>query len=232
MPLGFARGRLARRVKRTDVTRDSSSRAVFRSTAPRTPPAPPTNSEECGKKPPQEETGDEAKTKVQRFLRILAKKSERNGRNRNLRNSDSGNRNDDDALDPFFLPRINVSKHSIIQNTKHTMRVDCAGGCLGWIRQAGAMAAAFYADWTAIARRCVERLSLHPSPHAGALSWTSSGGYQLSRGLNWGLFLRPRSGTSGWPHRNGTDRNGSEQIGSDRKLNLGEDESQARTAAV
>ena len=42
----------------------------------------------------------------------------------------------------------------------------------------------------------------------------------LSRGLK-GLFLRPRIGTSGWPHRNGTDRNGSEQIGSDRKLNLG-----------
>jgi len=61
-----ARGRLARRVKRTDVTGDSSSRAVFRSTAPRTPPAPPTNSEECGKKPPQEETGDEAKTKALR----------------------------------------------------------------------------------------------------------------------------------------------------------------------
>ena len=68
MPLGFARGRLARRVKRTDVTRDSSSRAVFRSTAPRTPPAPPTNSEECGKKPPQEETGDEAKTKAKQGL--------------------------------------------------------------------------------------------------------------------------------------------------------------------
>ena len=25
----------------------------------------------------------------------------------------------------------------------------------------------------------------------------------------------------GWPHRNGSDRNGSEQIGSDRKLSLG-----------
>ena len=52
-------------------------------------------------------------------------------------------------------------------------------------------------------------------------TWEFFGG--LSRGVNLRrVILRPPTGTSGWPHRIGTDRNGSEQIGSDRKLSLGE----------
>ena len=86
---------------------------------------------------------------------------------------------------------------------------------VGWIRQAGAMAAAFYADWTAIARRCVERLSLHPSPHAGALSWTSSGGYQLLRGLKWVILATAdRNVGVAAPERNGSERIGTDRIGS------------------
>ena len=64
------------------------------------------------------------------ILKNPGKKSERNGRNRILRNSDSGShRNDDDGFGSFLLlPRINVSKHSIIQNTKHN-----ESGLRGWV---------------------------------------------------------------------------------------------------
>ena len=92
------------------------------------------------------------------------------------------------------------------------MRVDCAGGCLGWIRQAGAMAAAFYADWTAIARRCVERLSLHPSRARRRALVDEFWGYQLSRGLN-DRGAERRGGRTG-TERIGTDRNRSDRIGS------------------
>ena len=50
----------------------------------------------------------------------------------------------------------------------------------------------------------------------GALSWTSSRGGAYHGSLN----SYVATGRSRWPHRNETDRNGSEQIGSDRKRRL------------
>ena len=141
-------------------------------------------------------------SKASEFLRILAKrKSERNGRNGHPRNSDSGNWKSGTPTKVASLPPSPTTRPA---RGKHS--VDCpmharVGVSVGFGRPA-AMAAAFYGDWTAIARESRASSSRSPARSRGRVP-----GGVMRRELRTSSYLA--TGTSG-------GHTGTERIGTDR----------------